>query len=738
MKKATKPFKASAAITATTQLYAAHVGDGRPNLLYDNLGAQLPFLGDHAGHLARRNEWLGYYETAGGLVTNTALARGSSVVPCLPPNPCELCFDYAAHTIQIAADAQVFVPSVESIVVTATVTGTLAQVESIRLAAVSVATPNTTIAGVTTLYLFAPLAGTTDTLRWNGSALGAAYDGYATLNGSPYDLQCTMLANDCEYVSNLARVEVKVHSITIAIGDVAAAALTAAVQELATSLGNDATAGRIFMNSPVFRITTAEQSTNAGAAQYQTHSGEGHDVPLLAKVNLEMKNGTGRRFTQATHGTPILWDFVYDSEAQFGAELTARGLAAGTARTFVTLVSAHKRTTSLPVGRNCHKDIAGAREADGSQFRWRLLNAAWAATPAANRMWAGHTECGSLGGTDAESGITFKTGRMAGDTHRITAFVDVGKAYDVAVEVTPYNGAARLMSNTFRITNWRRIPIVASYKVGADTTELDLAALNVEYAKAAVQVVLANGVATQEVQATWRTHYQTALPALRTGDAFINHAVSSEPRAYSVWYRSYTDYRNRLTGRTSLSERVARRFTEVVGYGKLADYLRECDSKTFDIQCAVVRLFNVPDNGITIFKFGVDGDHNDKTALVTMDSTITKGGAMMIPGVTSRNKGLLMVFAEDAAAGTFIHETGHLLFLSHAPGHFSQPDNPRAPHHASNLLTQPANVNYVQHDPSHICEMGYSKRKNKLCGYCLLKLAGWNTAKFDQAGTVTP
>lgn len=742
MRLARKPYKAAAGVTATEQLYTAHQGDGRPNALYDDNG-RIAFRNDHGAHLRYRDEWLGYYATAGGTVEDTGGSRGS-VVPCRPPNPCELCVDYAAHSIQIAADAHVFVPGVEEIVVTATVTGSLPQVESIHLEVASAAQPNSAIAGATSWYGLAPLATTTDTLRWTGSALGGAYDSQANLNGSPYNLVATLMANDCEYTSNTEVVEVKVFSVTIEIGDVAGTPLTAPVQALATTLATDPAKGRIYIDSPVFRTSTAELSSNKGAVEYQNHAGQGHSVPLLAKILLEARDGTGKRSARATHGTPLLWDFRYDDENEFTAEVTARGLRDGQVKTFVTLVTGHKRTTTTPQGRNCHTDLGGARPSTGLQYRFLELDGAWPESDPAQRDWALYTSCGRLAGTDADGGARFRTGRMAGDTHRITAFVDVGKAYDTAVPATPYNGDAKLKSNTFRVTNWRRVPIVASYKSGTGTTGLDVAALQTEYAKAAVRVELATGVALQEIRATWHTHYQTAVANLRLTDVFLRDALSSnDPHPYPVWYRSYPHYRRLATGQDTISLVIARRLTSIFGGGKLEDYLRECNAKAYDVVFETVRQFNLPGNGngINMFKFGANGHHNHRETIVDFflaDSIYAAGGAMSLGGVTDRNKGLLMVFEKGAATDTFIHEVGHLLFLAHAPGHFTQPDNPRPPNHANNALPQPADVSYTSHDVNDICLMSYSERKKTLCGFCLLKLAGWNSAKIDQNGTVTP
>jgi len=147
-------------------------------------------------------------------------------------------------------------------------------------------------------------------------------------------------------------------------------------------------------------------------------------------------------------------------------------------------------------------------------------------------------------------------------------------------------------------------------------------------------------------------------------------------------------------------------------------YRKECDKHAYEVYSKTLKRFPLQNRGLTFYKFGADGDHNQ------WEESYTAGIAPYLPKYTGRHKAVFLVFTEGKGTDTLIHEVGHLLFLAHAPGHFNPGE-------------QPAGHKPDAHNENEICLMSYHPDGNELCGLCLLKLEGWEYTKIEKDGTVS-
>jgi hypothetical protein len=269
---------------------------------------------------------------------------------------------------------------------------------------------------------------------------------------------------------------------------------------------------------------------------------------------------------------------------------------------------------------------------------------------------------------------------------------------------------------------WRRVAIVRRLKSGASTTDIDPTALHKEYAKANIDFSVKPGVHTEEISALWKTTYVQVVADLAKTSDFYKDACLDDPDGWPVKYRDYHDYDD---VRTKAAKKfppgsVARRVRAMLGPQNEDDYRKECDNNALEIYSEVAkRAFPLPEDGMTVFKFAKDGEHNQGK------DSFTAGIAPAIVGYSGPTKSVFFQFTSGSDDDTFIHEVGHTLFLAHAPGHFDPPK-------------QPGGFQQDAHDKAVHCIMSYATGKKNLCGLCLLKLRGWDVfSKVHQDGTIT-
>jgi hypothetical protein len=338
-------------------------------------------------------------------------------------------------------------------------------------------------------------------------------------------------------------------------------------------------------------------------------------------------------------------------------------------------------------------------------------------TRAQTRDWSAFTVCAKDDLVDADSAVIFLPGRMAGDTHRVGAVVDVDESLDVADEAAPDGAPAAHRSNRVKIAIWRRLNVVGNWIVGAGTVPVDLPSLTQEYKQAGMLIEPAPGLALQEVGAIWKAAYTAASTPLMAQYPFLRDALEADPTPYAVRFREFMDYWQRTHSQAGFFGKLWERVKSFFSATDENQYKEQCQGFWSRVLRDAARHLSIPERGLTAMKFGAPQAHNQAP-----EHKGTGGIAPAIHGLTTRSKAIFFQFTIGKSSDTFVHEVGHLLFLAHAPGHRRGAE-------------EPAGFQPDAHNKDEVCVMSYSDDAKHLCGLCLLKLAGWNPTRIHKDGT---
>lgn len=620
------------------------------------------------------------------------------------------------NTIHLTLDSPWFVPETEVLNVGYTITGPLDQLEHVRMKVVAEDDPGTT--------LFAtelPADAASGTFPWKGDA-GGNWKGFLTLKHSPYRVQLfldTMFG--VTIPSNIENVSVLPKDIKIRVDDLPAANVPAEQKKTIADLKKETAASskaKLILVSPVFKITSDEMNDDSSEIEYHGYVHEGPDVPLFAKVFLKGKDGSPKRSVKALFDSKLLWDVTLDTDGDFGSELDDRAVHS-VAKDFITRVSAFKKDEAEPPGRNCPVGLSGLRGtvAERKTKQWQELTGSWPLSIPGERGWDGHSDCAEEAGVDDDTGVLFKGGIMAGDSFWIQAFLNHDLSLDSKDNGKLTNAPPERKSTKLRWTIWRFVEVTKSYKIGAGTTELDFAALDKEYNQAAMFIKPQPGLKTEEIQAQWKTQYQSVLKNELAANKFIQDAAIEDPEDWPVRFRSFVQYWQRTHPKAGFFGRLGNRIHSFFGSADKETYFKSCDQHAYRVYSTVAGKFPLGENGLTLFKFPNNGEHN-----LNNRGSFTAGVAPAL-STADRHKSAFLMFEEGAATKTLIHEVGHLLFLAHAPGHFDPPK-------------QPDGYQPNAHDKNEFCIMSYHDSKKHLCGLCQLKLRGWHYSGVKNDGTL--
>jgi len=680
-------------------------------------GCKARFFSDHAdrrSNKAERREFATTFDTFAcrfyQLRTLNSPCEGV-VVPVDSPN-----------TITLALDSPHFVPGFEDLVMTYTITGPLSQVVKVEAVVMSEAAPGAEVARV---LIPGPYKATAP-FPWKGDGVAdAEMDTFLSLKKSPYKVQLVLTDNGGTKIpSNQEKFEILVQKVELHIDIPAGLTLPAKDQKPVEALKKFIDEGKrpkLILPSTMFKTKVEEMTDSTFTDLYETEWKNGPGVPLFAKVFLKTKGGTGERAPKVMKLAKVLWEMRLPTDAEETAELKARNLHAA-AETFVTKVSAHKKTDSEPPGRTAPVSLRGMRgtqaerEAMGLEH-WKELDEAWKSNKPAKRIWDIHTNCGANKFADYDSGVFFHPGRLTGDAYYLSVFADHDGKGDTADSAAFKALPAERLSAERNVSLWRQIKVHKNYYIGASTPPLDLIDL-VEYEKAAVLFEAEEGMAAEEIQVRWKTAYQKTVAALGTSTPFIRDATLSDPGAYPARFKSYTQFKNDRQAAGGPS-------ANLFGASDAAQYKLLCDNHAITIFEQTSKEFPFAKEGMILFRWNVFGPHNLSagSALVGMASDVD--------GHTDRTHAVFFVFNTGDTTELLIHELGHCVFLAHARGHFSNPTD-------SETGTQPAGWQKDAHDELEYCVMSYhSSDPTVLCGLCELKLRGWDYMKINRKGQVS-
>jgi hypothetical protein len=571
-----------------------------------------------------------------------------------------------------------------------------------------------------------------DWVGWDGSVAAGWLPGTVVLERSPYVLRwlAALTSGDkCE--SNTAEVAVLFDSVDIRVEDPSGTP-SAPVKDLVQGLdeseksGDSPPQGALYVDSAVFKVASSEMSTRASYVQYEKHYDTCKDdlrVPFLARVWLKGKDGKSKKQSpEALTGSMVLWDFRYLNAFPLRGKIDSADQM-----DFHGNVWGHKKDQTQPAGFGCHKVLGGPRGT--SRRMWQSLKHAWGFLKAGSRAWAGYTRPGHVDGVDADSGVWFDPGRMAGDVFTVTAFLDTsGELYDTPDEGKPYADAGAHKSDALRIELRRRIKVADNLKIGATAAGLDVAGLNDRYGLVPARFEPADPA--RSGTGDWLAAYTKALGHFTAGsrDGFVALAAEPDPGGWPVKFRSYADYKAQMRRKTPFAG-FLRRVRDLFGVTSERDYRAECDANACSIVSRTLIELGLTKDGLTLLRFEHDGRHN-----MPPGPGAVLGWGPSVPGCTGRNRAVALMFCRAAAdAGLvrkiLVHEVGHALFLAHAPGLGSTEGEPAGCQPGAHWDKGPA-------EPELHCVMSYHDKAEHLCGLCLVKLAGADYTKVKSDGTV--
>jgi hypothetical protein len=701
------------------------------------LAAGLGTIADLLATVAEKltKDWRSYGEPDGLILLRRsppARAAATNDAPSITPSQMKemLAETDDEPTIRLVnVEAPTFVPGAETIRISYAIDGPVAKAASVVMIVESVPAQGDRSV-VESLDIAGPFAASGE-VNWDGKA--ATPDGFITLKGSPYQVTFELTSKSGKKsTSDPGKVRIEVKDIKIVVDDAGPlgvpkewkATVGALIGELKKSGMPGDCEGRVIIDSPLFKVGNHDMEDSTSFLEYQKAVGPGPAIPILAQINLKSKSGEGKRSTPVLVGTRLLWDFKLESSAGLDSSLGGRGMHIA-AKSFVKRAASFEESATQPKGTSAHLKVGGfrAKSADRAAAgpQWTTGDE-WNMAAPKTRDWGTFTDCGDGVDDSADSAVYFRPGRMAGDTHKVRAIVDVDEKLDVKDEGAPDSAPAPHRSNAIKMVIWRRIPIVATRIVGAKTTPISIAPLTAEYQKAAMLIELAPGITPQDIAAQWRTEYNAVVDGyVKTADPFFSKALEPDPQGYPMRFRDFMDYWERINPDAgffgALWERIRNFFSSTDEH----EYKRQCDENWSSIVSAVAKRIPIPDKGITAVKFGQNGPHNQNPD----PRSFWAGIAPSISGLTNREKAVFFQFTASDDSKTFIHEVGHTLFLAHAPGHFTPGK-------------QPGSYQKDAHDQHQVCLMSYSSDKKFFCGLCFLKLAGWNYQQVKNDGNIKP
>jgi hypothetical protein len=624
----------------------------------------------------------------------------------------------------VSVEAAKFVPVAETNTLSYAVDGPVEKAASVTLVITSVP-PKGDRAVVGEIPVPGPYAAS-GTFVWDGRA--STPGGTITVKGSPYEIMFELVSTTGKKsTSATGNTAVEVKEIKISVDDTGALDVAdpwkKTVDDLIVELKNSGMPGdcegRVIINSPIFKTGEDQMTTDASFTAYNAAIGAGPTVPLVAQITLTSKTGNGLRCATALSGTRVLWDLKLETSGDLDGSLGARGTHAA-AKTFEKKVAGYEETLTKPHGTSAHQAVGGWRaQAPPAGQQW-MAGGEWSMTPGTQRPWAAFTTCGDAPDATEDTAVYFSPGRMAGDTHKVRAVVDVQEALDVASEAAP--DGAPLASNRIKFVVWRRIPIVAQWQIGASTIPIEVPPLTAEYKKAALLIEAAPGVKPVDIAAQWKAAYQTVYNSyVASGKPFLAKAMEADPQDYPMRFKDFMEYWKLINPDAGFFGVLWERVRNFFGASDEDNYRKQCDKIWFRVLADVGNKIPIPGDGLTAVKFGHNGPHNQPVS-----DSFFAGVAPAINGLVGPNKAIFFQFTVSGDAKTFIHEVGHTLFLAHAPGHF----DPK--------IGNPDGYQRDAHDKDQVCLMSYASNKKYLCGLCFLKLAGWNYKKVHKDGTLTP
>ena len=484
----------------------------------------------------------------------------------------------------------------------------------------------------------------------------------------------------------------------------------------------DDTTGRIYLLSHIFKAG-GSMFDNSLHDLYKTMWGEGPQIPIYVKLWVRNSEGNPVVAPAAFGKTKFLWD--WESKLDAGASAFAND-----AQDF------HKGTTK-PNGQNCHKDRGGKREDEakvvfpaqaGYEANDTLKEGEFPFKVEINddkRKWASYSQAWSKGKLGGQTGVLFRPSRMAGDKYRLYVYA----AHEITDDQRkprlnidkqdfplPIDDKLKLQSGTFQV--WRKLYFRRRMtKSGSDT--VGVGGTSAFYVPAFIDIEDKSGSVVPYPASEWNSAFTSIYTGWSSFDKyFVDSGVNQHTAgAHGIHFRTHVEFKTLLTSSFPAPTGGWDPWYVSNNVDTAAKYAGKCQDLAI---AALQQIFDAKmpaDDGISLFHTAYSmnlsvlaglGSFTDGLAHDFTSGSVSKSAFLWLAPPAQYSGGGAGVDATPA------HEIGHHLMLPH-------------PKNTAENTGSSATNDYSAHDAGvSNCLMSYLSGARVLCGFCLLRLRGWD------------
>ena len=568
------------------------------------------------------------------------------------------------------------------------------------------------------------------TKEWDGKLLAKTTDfpdSYLTTEHSPYKLRLTVKGDGiCKSPVAWTFFQILIHKMELEWGPDEAVNIDAKkrkpFQELKAAAASPTADGKIYLISNLFKIADGDMLHNEMFDEYKTLWEDGPEIAVFAKVWVRNSSNVAVLAPKALGETKFLWDWESKSKKSDTK--------------FIATAQSYLTKKSKPKGKNCHFDRGGKRGDDNKQVfpAQAGYTAAAALTDGTfpfevkpvddNRKWAAYSKAWREGKLAAKTGVLFQPSRMAGDFYKLTVYAaheieDDKRKPRLDVDKDPplkIDAALKVESGIFEV--WRKLHFRRYMtKNGADTTPFS--GVHTYYEKAFVDIEDKSGGINSYPSGEWNTKIGTIRGAWSQAKQYAMDPAVDQHAAgtHGLDFRTYADFQNEASKMnfTAYAGGFAQWLINV-GMGDDAAYASTCQDLALAALVEVFDLKMPAEDGVSLFQV----DYSIHQDLLAALSSLIDGLAANFPS-GGRNKSAFLWTApsslynvKQGPAATPGHEIGHLMMLPH-------------PRDSGENVKATKKNDYDAHDRSvKNCLMSYLAGTRELCGFCQLRLRGWD------------
>jgi hypothetical protein len=540
---------------------------------------------------------------------------------------------------------------------------------------------------------------------WDGAigAHGEMPQGHCSVEFSPYKIRITVRGSGHEPKSDDAEFEVVATRIELAfgtdemIGEVDRAVMQL-VKEEAASITDKLI--RVPLRSNLFTLNGLDNYVAANSyGAYVWLWGIGPRIPIVASVWIRNQHGFESLAPKAWGRRKLLF-----SVELFGVN----GLIQAPAVTFMRTSADYLVSKTIPLGDTCHVDRGGKRSPQGVGHFLLVNEPDFPVTDlAVHRQGAlmGSREDGEFTGKTA---INLVPGPQAGDAYQVVA------RFDPRVELDAPYPQTELVARSGVVVTKRRVTIVKLMKKLAAVPEIAPGTLadSGPFVEAALHFEVPNPSYEVVDEATYNTLVAAAVAADPVAQAIVDPTANQAlDGPWLITFRPWSAMGAILaawptTDPIRLKLWLAERDENA--------YIDLCRFTAAAIGKKVVPAFASSESGVTLFLTDGITNHDDRQQEL-VDQARPGGPRLKEAGETYPLGNIFrgMAWLASTAERTLWHELGHVLCMPHAPALVATEQGP-------------VPATWLHDMDTRHCIMNYDMNDKQFCGFCNLRLRGWN------------